>query len=100
MSNFFYGLGAQNWAAGNIAWASNTINVALIAAGYAPSQNSDQFYSVAVSGGNIVSAGVALGTKTNSLGLLSAANTTWSSVAGSQVTQLVIYVGGTAGSGD
>jgi len=55
---------------------------------------------VAVAGGAIVSAGVALGSKTNVLGKVSAANTTWSSVSGSQVTQLVGYVGGTAGSGD
>ncbi len=83
-----------------MAWAANTINVALIATGYVPVANTDEFYSVAVSGGNIVSAGVALGTKTNVLGLLSAANTTWTSVTGSQVTQLVVYVGGTPGSGD
>lgn len=100
MASFFYGKGAQHWAAGDVAWASNTINVALVATGYSPNASTDEFYSVAVSGGNIVAAGVALGTKTNVLGLLSAANTTWTSVTGSQVTQLVIYVGGTPGSGD
>jgi len=48
-----------------------------------------------------VSAGVTLGTKTNVLGLLSAANSTWSSVSGSQVTQLVGYVaGGSPGTND
>jgi hypothetical protein len=72
----------------------------LCSTGYTPNASTDEYYSVAVSSGNIVSAGVALGTKTNVLGLLSAANTTWSSVSGSQVTQLVIYVNGTAGSGD
>lgn len=100
MASFFYGKGAQHWAAGDVAWSSNTINVALCSTGYAPSQNTDEFFSVAVSGGNIVSAGVALSSKTNVLGLLNAANTTWSSVTGSQVTQLVVYVGGTPGSGD
>jgi hypothetical protein len=100
VASFFYGKGAQHWAAGDVAWASNTIKVALVATGYSPSANSDEFYSVAVSGGNIVSAGVALSSKTNVLGLLSAANTTWTSVSGSQVTQLVIYVDGTPGSTD
>jgi hypothetical protein len=100
MANFWYGLGVQNFVAGNIAWASNTINVALISSGYAPNQSTDEYYSVAVSGGNIVAAGVALSSKTNSLGKVSAANTTWSSVSGSQITQLVGYVGGTPGSGD
>ncbi len=75
--------------------------MSLVASGYAAAQNTDEFYSVAVTGGNIVSAGVALGTKTNSLGKLSAANTTWTSVSGSQVTQLVGYVdGGTPGTND
>lgn len=100
MASFFYGKGAQHFAAGDVAWGSNTINVALVATGYVPSANVDEFYSVAVSGGNIVSAGVALTSKTNVLGLLNAANTTWTTVTGSQVTQLVVYVGGTAGSGD
>jgi hypothetical protein len=100
MASFFYGKGAQHWAAGDVAYGSNTIKVALVATGYSPNANTDEFYSVAVSGGNIVSAGVALSSKTNVLGLLSAANTTWTSVSGSQVTQLVIYVDGTPGSTD
>jgi len=94
MANFWYGLGVQHFANGDVNWASNTIKVALCSAGYAAAQNTDEFFSVAVSGGNIVSAGVTLGTKTNSLGKLSAANSTWTSVSGSQVTQLVGYVGG------
>jgi hypothetical protein len=100
MANFWYGLAIQHFANGDIDWASNTIKVALCSSGYAASQNSDQYFSVAVSGGNIVSAGVTLTSKTNVLGLLSAANTTWSSVTGSQVTQLVGYVNGTPGSTD
>jgi len=100
MASFFYGKGAQHWANGDINYASNTVKNALVATGYSPNANTDEFYSVAVSGGNIVSAGVALASKTNVLGLLSAANTTWSSVTGSQVTQLVIYVDGTPGSTD
>ena len=100
MANFWYGKGVQHFVNGDIAWASNTINVALVSATYTAAQNTDEFYSVAVTSGAIVSAGVALGTKTNVLGKVSAANTTWSSVSGSQVTQIVGYVGGTAGSGD
>jgi hypothetical protein len=100
MASFFYGLGAQHWANGDVNWASNTIKVALCSTGYSPNASTDEFYSVAVSGGNIVSAGVTLGTKTNVLGLISGANSTWTSVTGSQVTQLVVYVGGTPGSGD
>jgi hypothetical protein len=100
MASFFYGLGAQHWANGDVNWASNTVKVALVATGYSPNPNADEFFSVAVSGGNIVSAGVTLTSKTNVLGLLSAANTTWTSVTGSQVTQLVIYVNGTPGSTD
>jgi hypothetical protein len=100
MANFWYGKAIQHFAAGDIDWASNTIDVSLVSAVYAPSQNTDEFYSVAVSSG-IVSAGVTLGTKTNVLGKLGAANTTWSSVTGSQVTQLVGYVaGGSPGTND
>ena len=94
ISNFWYGKSIQHFANGDINWASNTIKVALVSSGYSAAQNTDEFYSVAVSGGNIVSAGVTLGSKTNVLGLLSAANTTWSTVSGSQVTQLVGYVAG------
>lgn len=93
MANFWYGLAVQEFAAGSINWGSNTIKVALVSALYSPAQNTDQYYSVAVSSG-IVAAGVTLATKTNVLGKLSAANTTWSSVTGSQVTQLVGYVDG------
>ena len=101
MANYFYGKGVQHFANGDVSWGSNTIDVALVAAGYAAAQNTDEFYSTAVSGGNIVSAGVTLGTKTNALGKLSAANTTWTSVSGSQVTQLVGYVaGGSPGTND
>lgn len=100
MANFWYGKAVQHFANGDIDWASNTIDVALVSALYSPAQNTDEFYSVAVSSG-IVSAGVTLGTKTNVLGKLSAANTTWSSVTGSQVTQLVGYVaGGSPGTND
>ena len=101
MANFWYGKAIQHFANGDIDWASNTIKVALVSSGYSAAQNTDEFYSVAVSGGNIVSAGVTLASKTNVLGLLSAANTTWSSVSGSQVTQLVGYVaGGSPGTND
>jgi hypothetical protein len=93
MANFWYGLAVQEFAAGSIAWSSNTIQVSLVSSLYTPAQNTDQYYSVAVSSG-IVAAGVTLTSKTNSLGKLSAANTTWSSVTGSQVTQLVGYVDG------
>jgi hypothetical protein len=100
MANAWYGLGVQHFVAGDVAWASNTIKVALVSAGYTRNLTTDEFFSVAVSGGNIVSAGVTLTSKTNALGKVSAANTTWTSVSGSQITQLVGYVGGTAGSGD
>lgn len=101
MANFWYGKAIQHFAAGDVNWGSNTIKVALVSAGYGAVQNTDEFFSVAVTGGNIVSAGVTLASKTNVLGLLSAANTTWTSVSGSQVTQLVGYVaGGSPGTND
>lgn len=100
MANTWYGKGAQHFANGDISWGSNTIKVALVNSGYTPAYTTDEFFSVAVAGGNITSAGVTLGTKTNVLGKLSAANTTWTAVTGSQVIYLTCYVGGTAGSGD
>jgi hypothetical protein len=101
VANLWYGKAIQHFANGDINWGSNTIKVALVSSGYSAAPSTDEFYSVAVSGGNIVSAGVTLGSKTNVLGLLSAANTTWTSVTGSQVTQLVGYVaGGSPGTND
>jgi|ERR1700685_1294010 len=100
MANFWYGHAVQHFVNGDIDYASNTIKVALVSALYSAVQNTDEFFSVAVSSG-IVSAGVTLGTKTNVLGLINAANTTWASVTGSQVTQLVGYVaGGSPGTND
>lgn len=100
MANFWYGKAVYHFANGDISWGSNTIKVALVSSSYSASQNTDEFYSVAVTSG-IVSAGVTLTSKTNVLGLMSAANTTWTSVSGSQVTQLVGYVaGGSPGTND
>lgn len=99
MANFWYGKGVQHFVNGDVNYASNTIKVALVAATYTAAPSTDEFFSVAVT--STVSAGVTLGTKTNVLGLISAANTTWTSVSGSQITQLVGYVaGGSPGTND
>ena len=101
MANFWYGLGIQHLANGDVDYLTATIKIALVSAAYTPAQNTDEFFSVAVASGNIVAVGIALTSKTNVLGLLSAASpVTWPTVTGAQVTQAVGYVDGTPGSGD
>ena len=90
MANAFYGKGIEAWLEGSIAALSDTIKASLVTTGYTPSINVDQFYST-ISGGNITAAGVALSSKTGSLGTLSAANLIWTSVSGSTSSYIVIY---------
>lgn len=90
MANAFYALGLDAFLAGAIDIGSDTIKVSLVSNGYSPALSTDQFYNV-ISGGNIVSAGVALSSKTTSGGTFSAGNTVWTSVTGSTVVYVPVY---------
>ena len=69
--------------------SSGTVKVALVTAGYTYS-SSDQYYS-AVSA-SVVGTPQTLGSKTYTNGVFDAADVTYTSVTGSQVVALVIYI--------
>jgi hypothetical protein len=100
VANSFFGKGVAAFANAGVNYASDTIKAALLTTTYTPNLSTDQFYSVAVAGGAITAAGVALGTKTTALGVLGAANLTWTSVSGSQSAYVCVYKDGSAGTTD
>ena len=91
MANSFYAKGINAFLEGSIAYSSDTIKAALVSsASYTPNLTTDQFLNI-IPGGAIIAAGVALGSKTSSAGIASAANTTWTSVSGTAAAYIAIY---------
>lgn len=91
MANKFFDKGIEAFLEGSIAALTDTIKASLISsATYTPNYATDQFYNI-IAGGAIIAAGVALGTKTGSAGTLSAANTVWTAVSGSQAAYIALY---------
>lgn len=92
MANSFYALGLKAYLDGGIATLSDTIKAGLwSSASYTPNLTTDQYFGIAVAGGAIIAAGVALGTKTTTAGTFSAANTLWTSVSGGAAAYVGIY---------
>jgi|SRR6267142_337766 len=82
--------------AGGINLSSDTIKVALVAAGYAANIGTDQFFSAV--GANVVGTPQQINSPTITGGVFNGNGVTFTAVTGSQVTQLVIYKDtGTAG---
>lgn len=90
MANALYGLGREAFLKGTISWNSDNIKALLVSAGYAPNLTTDQFQAI-VGGGNTVATSGNFASKTTTLGTADAADLTFSTVSGSQVTQVVIY---------
>ncbi len=90
----------MHFSQADINYPSDTIKCSLVTTSYTPAPSSDEFYS-SVPGGAITAAGVALASKTNTGGTLGAANTTFTSVSGSQSAYLIVYKDtGVAGTSD
>lgn len=103
MANALYGLGKQTMltptgtlgtAVGtNINLTTDNIYAALVTASYTPNYSTDQYYSTVSA--NVVGSPVQLTSPTVSVSsgnaVFNAANVTFTSVSGSQVTQVVIY---------
>jgi len=91
MANSFYAKGIEAFLEGSIAALSDTIKASLVSsASYTPNLTTDQYYNI-IPGGAVIAAGVALASKTGSSGTLSAANTVWTSVSGSQAAYIVLW---------
>jgi len=93
MANAFYDHALQSFAAGEIAWLTDNIKVAAVRTGgghYVVNLATDQFLS-AIAGADIVSTTANLGSKTDTAGVLDAADTAFVAVSGSTIGALVIY---------
>lgn len=73
----------------SIDFDTDTIKVALVTASYTPAVTTDQYYSTVSSA--VVGTPATLTSKTVTGGIFDAADVTFTSVTGSQITQLVIY---------
>jgi hypothetical protein len=89
MANTLYTLGRQAFLDGNIAWSSNTIKTALVAAAYTPNLATHQYLSDI--GANIVGTAQTLASKTSTGGVADAADVTFTAVTGSVVNYVLIY---------
>jgi len=91
MANSLYAHGRELFLEGGTDALTDALKISLVTTGYTPNLATDQFYS-AISGGNIVAAGVALSSRTGSAGTLSAANVIFTSVSGSTASYIPLYV--------
>ena len=97
MSNQLYGKGLDSFLDGSYAWLSDNFKIIGVTSAYSVAINTDQFKSD-VPGGDIVCTSGNLASTSHSLGIASAANTTWSAVTGSTISYIVLYKDtGTAG---
>ena len=91
MANAWFWKGLQAIGSAGINFPSDTIKVGLWSTAYTPAIQTDQFFGIAVPGGAVIAAGVALtSVSLTGAGAVNAANTTWTSVSGSQAS----YIGG------
>jgi hypothetical protein len=93
VANTVFKLGVQALISGGINLSTDTIKVALVR-GYTPNATTHQFLSDVTGGGGgtIVATSVALSTVSVALGVFSAANVTFTSVAaGAAAAYLVLY---------
>jgi hypothetical protein len=90
--NQLYGKGKEALCGGGIDWVNDDIRALLIDTGeYTPNFSTDDNLDDIPAGGRVGTA-VALTGKTNTLGVLDADNTTFSSVTGDTVEALVLYL--------
>lgn len=90
MTNTMYGKGKEKLL-GSIDLSSDTIKAVLIDTGsYTPNFTTDEFLAV-IAGGAIVGTAVALASKTLTLGVFDAADTTLVAVTGAQSEAVLLY---------
>jgi hypothetical protein len=91
MANSMYGLGREAFLEGAIDAVTATLALSLFTTGYTPNLTTDQFYSTPVGAVSPTAGPVTLTSVTGSLGTLSAANLTFTSVTGSASAYLVLF---------
>jgi hypothetical protein len=89
MANKLYDKGRQKFLEGDILWLADNIKVVLLTSAYTYNTAHDFLDDIATAARVATSAN--LGTKDSTDGVADAADITFSSVSGSEVTQIVIY---------
>lgn len=87
MSNQLYGKGKEKFARAQLNYAADTIKAALVKTAYAPNLASDEFF--ADISANVLATQV-LATKTDTLGVIDAADTTFAAVAAGDTGKAVV----------
>ena len=91
MANFMFGKALEGYGNGAIIWTSDNIKIVLVdAADYTPASSTDQYLSDIPSGGRVGTSGN-LASKTNTLGVMDAADVVISAVSGDTFEDLVFY---------
>jgi hypothetical protein len=100
MSNALYGKGRGRFAEAQISWSSDTIKVVLVVTSiYAVSIDSHEYLSDVSSSSYTGITPITLVSKTSTLGVLDAADVTFSAVSGSTIGAIILWKDtGSAGS--
>jgi hypothetical protein len=92
MSNALFGKGRGRFAEAQLTWSSDTFKVCLVVTSvYSVSIDSHEFWSDVSSSSYTGITPITLSSKTSTLGVLRAANVTFSAVSGSAIGAIIIY---------
>ena len=92
MSNALFGKGRGRFAEGQFAWTSDTIKACLIVTSvYSVSIDAHEYWSDVSSSSYTGITPITLGSKTSTLGVLDAADITFSAVSGSAIGAIILY---------
>ncbi len=90
MANALYGKGKEKFATALIDWSAATIKAALVKSAYTPNLSTHEFYSDISA--NVIGTPQTLGSKTYTLGVMDAADITYTAVtAGDTAKAVVLY---------
>jgi len=90
MANALYGKGKEKLLAGSINFGSDTIKAALVSSAYSPSLSTDEFLSTISA--NVLNTAQTLASKTTTLGVVDAADVTFTAVSsGATAKAVVLY---------
>lgn len=90
MANALYGKGKEKILAGAINFGSDTIKAALVSSAYSPNLATDEYFSTVSA--NVLNTPQALASKTTTLGVVDAADVTYTAVtSGATAKAVVLY---------
>ena len=92
MATTMYGLARDGFlnSVSGFDWTTAAIQLAFVTSGYTPNYTTDQYFGVAVAGGNIIAQSGTFASLSSSLGTANAANETVTAVSGAAFSQVTI----------